>query len=333
MVEKHESQKRRKSAGDYLLSRLEIAFKKSKTKHRPAVMKGIVQSWLATAREIDKKHDTDFFDPETERRLAGRSVEEVNASLFDFNNFMTRAMWAAVALRLDPDNPKDKTAIQAFEDAGLDPSNPFDWPELVRLYSDAYLGDHGPGRDEEWHAARYEECRSHFEQLKSKYPDENDEQICARLLRTEPYKSNYKGISSASYLAKKVTAARKPQNNYYLKHPEMPPIERAIREHAERRGYSWSDWGPPLTSGFKAFLSELSLSLSRELLEKLIQAGPKSPSTSKSPDRSDPRLQIFRDHYEEHGLSWQPESESWALEALALVDEGWSAARGPSVSA
>jgi hypothetical protein len=324
MAKKHGSKTPPKSRGDYVLLRLEADFRKSKQMRQPA-MRAMTSTFIGRAREYDKTHSPNQPDQRTDVTPATQSAENEVARLFDFDNLQMRGMWAAAVLRLDPNDPEDRTMLQAFEASGLDPNNPFDWVELLRLYSDAFLGEHGPGRNEEWLATRFEGLRSDFEHMQSKHRDvDDDEQICALLLRTEPYKSKYKDISNAEYLLKKVREARKPENNYHLKHPEMPLGERVLREHAERLGYDWSKWGSMLTEYWKACASEKAESVSEELATRLMNAGPNPAALSKGADGSDSRIQIIRGYYEELGWPWTRESESKGMKTLAPIDQEWS---------
>jgi hypothetical protein len=318
MARKAKSKRPPKSRGDYDLSRLEAAFSKSKMMRRASIQ-ALMSSWRTQVREYDEARNSNQPNRQSEGTLAGQSAETTVADLFDFNNVRMRGMWAAAALRLDPDNPAHKGMLQAFEAAGLEPKNPFDWFELVRLYSDAFLGERGAGRHEEWPATRHEELRLDFEHIKRNHRDvDDDKEICRILLRTEPYKTKYKSINSAEYLVKLLRAARKPEINYHLKHPEMPLAERVLREHAERRGYDWSEWGSTLTNVWKASVSEMIEPYAEGAVELLMRAGPNQAHNLAGIDL---RVQLILDYSKEHGV---PVTRERAIKTLSLIDKEWS---------
>jgi hypothetical protein len=310
MVRKAAKKSRRKSKGDYLLSRLKVAFVQSK---RPGRHIGM-QAFGARLLQAD----------EPPLVVADRSHEEIVAgTIFDPSDPRVRGLWAQWALQLNPDAPSDRAMLKAFEAAGLDHNDPFAWRQLLDLFSQAYFDAPGAGRKREWPASRYNELLSDFEHVQSQHPDlKKSEDVCRRLLNREPHKSKYKEYNSAEYLAGKVAEARDPEQNYFLKHPEMPTRYRPVREAAERLGYKWSGWERHFVKLFDVIISGSAKTFANDLIDKLIAEGP--AAAQKNADEVDPRLNIIRQAYEDRAFSWSREAQSNALRILTVLDEGWS---------
>ena len=110
---------------------------------------------------------------------------------------------------------------QAFEQSGLDPTNPNAWRLLIYIFAEAHFGTRSyAGAPSKWTDQRWCQLLSDIQQIKSKLHLSDDEGACRRLIRKWP--KRYPGTTKSSTpdhktLRRNLSYARDPKRNNLLK--------------------------------------------------------------------------------------------------------------------
>jgi hypothetical protein len=149
-------------------------------------------------------------------------------------------------LRLDEGDENDASMIKAFQLAGLDWRDPYNWRHLLSLFSDAHFGAVATKRTT-WDTFALCEALKDYYDVKRGDSKLTELDICKILRTAKQYRKKYERYNIHS-LRKIVRNARDPTKNTLLRHLEIrnAPLQ-LIREHFESQGIDWNgavpEWG------------------------------------------------------------------------------------------
>lgn len=144
-----------------------------------------------------------------------------------------RGLLFGIVLNLDETKAQDIQIAKAFAAAGLDPTDPFDWHQLVSMFCEAHFGAQKPGRKDEWEGQRYVDLYVRSREIEKALGDErNDARTASELKRKFPneYRNQKRDV-----LRKLLPKARTYVEQVLVgQHPGKPLVNMRIRELAQQ---------------------------------------------------------------------------------------------------
>jgi hypothetical protein len=107
---------------------------------------------------------------------------------------------------------------RAFDEFGLNPSNPFVWRLLIFVFAEVHFGSHrsAAGAPTKWTATRWCDLLFDFNQMQARHPKASEAAICGYLKRDRELQHRYSDISPAT-IRRNLQYARDPERNAILK--------------------------------------------------------------------------------------------------------------------
>jgi hypothetical protein len=126
--------------------------------------------------------------------------------------------------------PIAEPILRAFDEFGLNRSNPFAWRLLVFVFAEVHFGTHrsAAGAPTKWTDRKWCNLLSDFNQMQVRHPNASEAAICSHLTKDRELQQRYSKISPET-IRRNLQYARNPERNRVLEINAELIAEEALR--------------------------------------------------------------------------------------------------------